>query len=158
QKQRWHQSNIYSGAPMPYMQRITWSGIALHAGVVPGHPASHGCIRLPAGFAVRLWGMTRLGARVIITRGNVTPYVIDHPRLAGLVKPPDPAPAPPPVTPDGAKPDDANRDGAKPDGGALSKGAVVVATTGPVSTGDSTAGDSTREDPSAGFGHADADS
>src|SRR5262249_22079332 len=45
-KQRWHRSNIYSGAPMPYMQRITWSGIALHAGVVPGHPASHGCIRL----------------------------------------------------------------------------------------------------------------
>ena len=45
-KQRWHRSNIYSAAPMPYMQRITWSGIALHAGVVPGHPASHGCIRL----------------------------------------------------------------------------------------------------------------
>jgi len=45
-KQRWHRSNIYRAAPMPYMQRITWSGIALHAGVVPGHPASHGCIRL----------------------------------------------------------------------------------------------------------------
>ena len=45
-KQRWHCSNIYSAAPMPYMQRITWSGIALHAGVVPAHPASHGCIRL----------------------------------------------------------------------------------------------------------------
>ena len=46
-KQKWHESNIYSGAPMPYMQRITWSGIALHAGQIPGHPASHGCIRLP---------------------------------------------------------------------------------------------------------------
>jgi len=51
-KERWHRSNIYSGAPMPYMQRITWSGIALHAGVVPGHPASHGCIRLTNDFAI----------------------------------------------------------------------------------------------------------
>jgi hypothetical protein len=86
QKQRWHHSNIYSGAPMPYMQRITWSGVALHAGVVPGHPASHGCIRLPERFAVRLWGMTKVGARVIITRGDAAPYEITHPRLAGLVK------------------------------------------------------------------------
>ncbi len=86
QKQRWHHSNIYSGAPMPYMQRITWSGVALHAGVVPGHPASHGCIRLPERFAVRLWGMTKIGARVIITRGDASPYEITHPHLAGLVK------------------------------------------------------------------------
>ena len=53
-RERWHHSNIYSGAPMPYMQRITWSGVALHLGVVPGYPASHGCIRLPSGFAERL--------------------------------------------------------------------------------------------------------
>jgi hypothetical protein len=86
QKQRWHHSNLYSNAPMPYMQRITWSGVALHAGVVPGHPASHGCIRLPERFAVRLWGMTKVGARVIITRGTSSPYEITHPRLAGLVK------------------------------------------------------------------------
>jgi L,D-transpeptidase catalytic domain len=86
QKQRWHHSNIYSGAPMPYMQRITWSGVALHAGVVPGHPASHGCIRLPERFAVRLWGMTKIGARVIIARGDASPYEITHPHLAGLVK------------------------------------------------------------------------
>jgi hypothetical protein len=86
QKQRWHHSNLYSNAPMPYMQRITWSGVALHAGVVPGHPASHGCIRLPDRFAVRLWGMTKVGARVIITRGNASPFEITHPRLAGLVK------------------------------------------------------------------------
>ena len=65
-KERWHRSNIYSGAPMPYMQRITWSGIALHAGVVPGHPASHGCIRLTNDFAIRLWHLTRRGTRVII--------------------------------------------------------------------------------------------
>jgi hypothetical protein len=89
QKQRWHQSNIYSGAPMPYMQRITWSGIAMHAGVVPGHPASHGCIRLPERFAVRLWGLTKVGARVVITRGDSAPYEISHPRLAGLVKTPE---------------------------------------------------------------------
>ena len=56
QKNRFHRSNIYSGAPMPYMQRITWSGIALHAGVMPGYPASHGCIRLPQPFRRRAVG------------------------------------------------------------------------------------------------------
>lgn len=90
QKQRWHRSNLYSNAPMPYMQRITWSGVALHAGVVPGYPASHGCIRLPERFAVRLWGMTKVGARVVVTRDDAAPYEISHPRLAGLVKSPDP--------------------------------------------------------------------
>src|SRR6185503_9069880 len=54
QKNRYHESNIYSGAPMPWMQRITWSGIALHGGVVPGYPASHGCIRLTYDFAPRM--------------------------------------------------------------------------------------------------------
>jgi hypothetical protein len=73
---------------MPYMQRITWSGVALHAGVLPGYPASHGCIRLPPEFAIRLWGMTRLGARVVVTRNDVTPFEIDHPRLAALALPP----------------------------------------------------------------------
>jgi lipoprotein-anchoring transpeptidase ErfK/SrfK len=58
-KELWHRSNIYSAAPMPYMQRITWSGIALHAGLLPGHPASHGCIRLAKDFAVRLWHLTK---------------------------------------------------------------------------------------------------
>jgi lipoprotein-anchoring transpeptidase ErfK/SrfK len=80
-KQRWHHSNLYSGAPMPYMQRITWSGIALHAGIVPGHPASHGCIRLKHDFAIRLWGLTKRGARVIIAPGDVRPVEIAHPRL-----------------------------------------------------------------------------
>src|SRR6202044_4147375 len=64
QKEKLHHSNIYSGAPMPYMQRITWSGIAIHAGVLPGHPASHGCIRMPAAFAVRLYAVSKLGAEV----------------------------------------------------------------------------------------------
>ncbi|HEV2156796.1 L,D-transpeptidase [Bradyrhizobium sp.] len=80
-KQRWHRSNIYSAAPMPYMQRITWSGIALHAGVVPGHPASHGCIRLKIDFAVRLWHLTKRGTRVIIAHGDVQPVEITNPHL-----------------------------------------------------------------------------
>jgi lipoprotein-anchoring transpeptidase ErfK/SrfK len=80
-KQKWHESNIYSGAPMPYMQRITWSGIALHAGPLPGHPASHGCIRLPQDFAIRLWGITKVGARVIVTREPAAPVEIENPKL-----------------------------------------------------------------------------
>lgn len=77
-RERFHNSNIYSGAPMPFMQRITWSGIAMHTGVVPGHPASHGCVRLPAGFAPRLWGMTRIGERVIISQQDVYPSEFAH--------------------------------------------------------------------------------
>ncbi len=80
-KQRWHRSNLYSAAPMPYMQRITWSGVALHAGVVPGHPASHGCIRLKNGFAVRLWHLTKRGTRVIIAHDDVQPVAITNPHL-----------------------------------------------------------------------------
>ena len=75
-KERWHRSNIYSGAPMPFMQRITWSGVAMHLGVVPGHPASHGCIRLPDGFAQQFWGMTQIGSRVMIARRDPTPVEI----------------------------------------------------------------------------------
>ena len=66
---------------MPYMQRITWSGIALHAGVVPGHPASHGCIRLTNDFAIRLWRLTRRGTRVIIARDDVRPVEIANSHL-----------------------------------------------------------------------------
>src|SRR6266436_4540668 len=80
-KQRWHRSNIYSAAPMPYMQRIAWSGIALHAGFVPGHPASHGCIRLKNDFAARLWHLTKRGTRVIIARDDVQPVEITNPHL-----------------------------------------------------------------------------
>jgi hypothetical protein len=80
-KQRWHRSNIYSAAPMPYMQRITWSGIALHAGVVPGHPASHGCIRLKNDFAIRLWHLTKRGTRVIVAHDDVQPVEITNPHL-----------------------------------------------------------------------------
>jgi chemotaxis protein histidine kinase CheA len=80
-RERFHRSNLYSGAPMPFMQRITWSGVAMHLGVVPGHPASHGCIRLPGGFAAKLWGLTRIGERVVIAPHDVTPSEFSHPLL-----------------------------------------------------------------------------
>ena len=86
-KELWHRSNIYSAAPMPYMQRITWSGIALHAGVLPGHPASHGCIRLANDFAIRLWRLTKRGTRVIIARHDVHPVQIASLRLFQNRKP-----------------------------------------------------------------------
>jgi lipoprotein-anchoring transpeptidase ErfK/SrfK len=91
QKQKYHRSNIYSGAPMPYMQRITWSGVAMHAGVLPGHPASHGCIRMPMAFAIKMWNWTRMGARVVITPGGVAPESFAHPLLATLKAPPQAA-------------------------------------------------------------------
>ena len=85
QKQKWHHSNIYSGAPMPYMQRITWSGIAMHAGVLPGYPASHGCIRMPEAFAIKMYGWTRMGARVLVTPGEISaPESFAHPLLPGM--------------------------------------------------------------------------
>ncbi|MET0676180.1 MAG: L,D-transpeptidase family protein [Bradyrhizobium sp.] len=90
QKNKMHRSNIYSGAPMPYMQRITWSGIALHAGVLPGYPASHGCIRMPNAFAVKMWNWTRMGARVIIAPGQISPASITHPLLAAQKVVPQP--------------------------------------------------------------------
>jgi len=82
QKQKLHHSNIYSGAPMPFMQRITWSGIAMHAGVLPGYPASHGCIRMPMAFAVKMYGWTKMGARVVVTPGELAPASFSHPLLA----------------------------------------------------------------------------
>jgi hypothetical protein len=81
QKEAEHYSNLYDDAFMPHMQRITWSGIALHGGVLPGYPASHGCIRMPYDFAERLFGMTRLGMRVIVAPGDAAPVEIAHPAL-----------------------------------------------------------------------------
>jgi lipoprotein-anchoring transpeptidase ErfK/SrfK len=88
QKHKYHHSNIYSGAPMPYMQRITWSGVAMHAGVLPGYPASHGCIRMPMTFAVKMWNWTKMGARVIVTPGETAPSRFSHPLLAAFKVPP----------------------------------------------------------------------
>jgi hypothetical protein len=66
QKAKFHRSNLYSNAPMPFMQRLTWDGIALHAGHLPGYPASHGCIRLPKAFAQQLFDITAMGASVSV--------------------------------------------------------------------------------------------
>lgn len=76
-----HYSNMYDDAFMPHMQRLTWSGIALHGGTLPGYPASHGCIRMPYDFAERLFGATKLGIRVIVAPRNAAPVAIDHPAL-----------------------------------------------------------------------------
>ncbi|ATY34361.1 L,D-transpeptidase [Sphingomonas psychrotolerans] len=66
EKKVFHRSNLYSNAPMPHMQRLTWGGIALHAGVLPGYPASHGCIRLPKAFARQLFDLTAMGGTVLV--------------------------------------------------------------------------------------------
>jgi hypothetical protein len=85
EKKRSHFSNLYDSAPMPFMQRLTWSGIALHASnSVPSYPASHGCIRLPNDFARTLFGTTRRGGHVLVTDGEIAPQRIVH---AALFKP-----------------------------------------------------------------------
>jgi lipoprotein-anchoring transpeptidase ErfK/SrfK len=81
QKNREHYSNRYDDARMPFMQRITWTGMALHGGVLPGYPASHGCVRLREDFANQLFDMTKLGMRVIVSRNNMAPSPISHPVL-----------------------------------------------------------------------------
>jgi hypothetical protein len=81
EKQAEHYSNLYDDASMPHMQRITWSGIALHGGPLPGYPASHGCIRMPYDFASRLFDATKVGMRVIVAPGDVAPVEIAHPAL-----------------------------------------------------------------------------
>jgi peptidoglycan hydrolase-like protein with peptidoglycan-binding domain len=88
QKARWHHSNIYSGAPMPWMNRLTWSGTAMHAGVVPGYPASHGCIRLTYAFAPKFFQMSSVGDNVITSRGRPKPTPVEHPALFQPLPPP----------------------------------------------------------------------
>ena len=81
QKEAEHYSNLYDDAYMPHMQRITWSGIALHGGALPGYAASHGCVRMPFDFAARLFDATRVGLRVIVAPTDATPMEIAHPVL-----------------------------------------------------------------------------
>jgi len=81
QKDADHYSNLYDDAWMPHMQRLTWSGIALHGGPLPGYPASHGCVRMPYAFARSLFGATQLGMRVIVAPHDVAPVEIAHPAL-----------------------------------------------------------------------------
>ncbi|WP_052507806.1 L,D-transpeptidase family protein [Sphingomonas hengshuiensis] len=91
QKKPFHRSNLYSNAPMPYMQRLTWTGIAMHAGHLPGYPASHGCIRLPAKFARQLYEITALGGTV-----SVVDEVLGEP-LPEMLPAPMPTPRPAPL-------------------------------------------------------------
>ncbi len=121
QKNRHHVSNLYD-APMPYMQRITWSGSALHEGPLPGYPASHGCIRLPTEFAQLLWRTTKLGARVIITRDAAAPISIEHERLIfakadtdEIKAAPSPSPNPAPQPQPAIKPNTIPKTDPKPD-------------------------------------------
>ena len=91
QKHEDHRSNLYNDAPMPYMQRLTWSGVALHAGALPGYPASHGCVRMPYEFARLLYGETKTGLTVIVSDEKEFPSTVAHP---GLVAPVDAKGAP----------------------------------------------------------------
>jgi hypothetical protein len=81
QKKADHNSNLYEDGNMPFMQRITWTGIAMHGGVLPGHPASHGCVRLPVDFARRLFDLTDVGMRVIIVPHDITLADFEHAHL-----------------------------------------------------------------------------
>jgi len=79
EKQRKHYSNIYKGAAMPYMERLTWSGIALHGGKLPGYPDSHGCIRLPKEFSELLFSVTRVGTTVVVANESSDSALVTHP-------------------------------------------------------------------------------
>lgn len=81
EKKEDHRSNMYDDAWMPHMHRITWNGIALHGGPLPGYAASHGCVRMPFGFAEKLFGKTRIGMRVIISPNDAAPVEFSHPML-----------------------------------------------------------------------------
>ncbi|MFS2044062.1 L,D-transpeptidase family protein, partial [Stenotrophomonas geniculata] len=76
QKDKDHKSNLYNSAPMPYMQRLTWDGIALHGGSLPGHPASHGCVRLPQAFAQKLFSETQRGDTVVVADAKSSPMTL----------------------------------------------------------------------------------
>src|SRR3954453_11820870 len=81
EKDKEHRSTMYDDAWMPNMQRITWNGIALHGGPLPGYAASHGCLRMPYGFAENLFDRTWIGMRVIISPDNAEPVEFSHPAL-----------------------------------------------------------------------------
>jgi lipoprotein-anchoring transpeptidase ErfK/SrfK len=162
QKQRYHESNIYSNAPMPFMQRITWSGVALHEGENIGHPASHGCVRLPHDFAERLFYFTKVGVPVIIARPELRPVAFDDPHLfvhKDAAPPTPPAPAPVAAAPEQApqaapvasvdpvkaadKVADAASDKTPAKADTKATDAAPVATTDPAKSADTAAADKT---------------
>jgi hypothetical protein len=83
-----HKSNLYSNAPMPFMQRLTWDGIAMHAGHLPGYPASHGCIRLPRAFAKTLFDVTQMNQEVVVLKDTATPAKRPEPKPVPVIDPP----------------------------------------------------------------------
>ena len=85
QKTKDHRSNLYNYAPMPYMQRLTWDGIALHGGALPGYPASHGCVRLPQAFAKLLFAETRNGDTVVVADAKASSASVVHPAVLAPV-------------------------------------------------------------------------
>jgi hypothetical protein len=93
QKKVDHESNIYKGAKMPHMQRLTWSGIAMHAGHLPGYPASGGCIRMPVDFAEKLYAVTGIGTTVIVADNNSAPETTTRPGLLFAAHSEESAPA-----------------------------------------------------------------
>jgi hypothetical protein len=87
QKDATHRSSTYNNAPMPYTQRLTWDGVALHAGGLPGYPSSHGCVHLPSEFARRLFEVSPLGMTVVVTDGSSGPVPTGHPAFLSPVDP-----------------------------------------------------------------------
>jgi len=87
QKAKFHKSDLYDDAPMPFMQRLTWDGVAMHAGTLPGYPASHGCIRLPAAFASKLFDVTRRGETIIVASAKTSALSIARPAFLAPVAP-----------------------------------------------------------------------
>lgn len=85
QKEKIHFSNLYDDAPMPYMERLTWDGLALHGGTLPGYPASHGCVRLPQAFAQKLFDVTSRGITVVVANTKSAPSEVVHPALIAPV-------------------------------------------------------------------------
>lgn len=83
QKHVEHHSNLYDNAPMPFMQRLTWTGVAMHGGQLPGYAASHGCVRLPLAFAKLLFGVTNVGLTVVISKGEVPRFAPSGQPLSG---------------------------------------------------------------------------
>jgi hypothetical protein len=81
QKETMHYSNLYANEPMPYMERLTWGGVCLHAGGLPGYPSSHGCVHLPLEFAKDLYGITSSGTTVVIADANSAPVDVLHPTV-----------------------------------------------------------------------------
>ena len=108
QKKAEHYSNLYDDASMPFMQRITWSGVALHAGALPGYPASHGCVRLPYEFAEKIFSLTKIGMRIVISRDDIAPVDFSH----RLLLTPEPVPETAVAIPTAYDPDSADEENA----------------------------------------------